>query len=54
VTQTVTVTGVGAPDVDGNVGYTIVTAAAISTDSAYHGLNADDVLVTEPGQRRAG
>ncbi len=24
----------------------LVTAAAISTDSAYHGLNADDVVVT--------
>ncbi len=44
--QTVTVTGVDDQIVDGNVAYTIVTAAAASTDASYNGLNAADVSVT--------
>jgi len=44
--QTVTVTGVDDQVVDGNQGYTIVTAAATSTDSNYSGENAADVSVT--------
>ncbi|HUT37392.1 MAG TPA: Calx-beta domain-containing protein, partial [Planctomycetota bacterium] len=44
--QTVTVTGVDDPDSDGNVAYTIVTAAATSTDANYNGLNAADVAVS--------
>src|SRR2546427_11511608 len=36
--QTVTVTGVDDFGVDGNVPYTIVTAAATSTDGIYNGL----------------
>src|SRR5439155_10760907 len=44
--QTVTVTGVDDFGVDGNVPYTIVTAAATSTDAGYNGRNAADVGVT--------
>ncbi|MFM8252760.1 MAG: beta strand repeat-containing protein, partial [Planctomycetota bacterium] len=46
VAQTVTVTGVADLLDDGDVGYTIVTAAAVSTDPQYSGLNATDVSVT--------
>jgi hypothetical protein len=46
MSQTVTVTGVDDGDIDGNVNYSIVTAAATSTDSFYNGINADDVSVT--------
>src|SRR5205814_2312799 len=44
--QTVTVTGVDDFGVDGAVAYTIVTAAATSTDGIYNGRNAVDVGVT--------
>nr|MCU0756942.1 hypothetical protein [Xanthomonadales bacterium] len=44
--RTVTVTGVDDLIVDGNVAYTIVTAAATSADPAYAGVNAADVGVT--------
>jgi len=44
--QTVTVTGVDDFGVDGNVPYTIVTAAAASADGAYNGTNGPDVSVT--------
>src|SRR5439155_1660009 len=44
--QTVTVTGVNDFVADGNVAYTIVTAAAASTDPGYSGRNAADVGVT--------
>ena len=43
VAQTVTVTGVDDAIVDGDVAYSVLTAAAVSTDSAYDGLDADDV-----------
>src|SRR5439155_1117926 len=39
-------TGVDDLVADGNVAYTIVTAAATSTDASYSGLNAADVTVT--------
>src|SRR5262249_50706759 len=39
-------TGVDDPMVDGNITYTIVTAAATSTDANYNGLNPADVSVT--------
>src|SRR5439155_165117 len=42
----VTVTGVDDPVVDGAVAYTIVTAAATSTDGVYNGFNPADVAVT--------
>jgi len=44
--QTVTITGLDDVDIDGNTPYTIVTAAAVSTDSRYNGMNADNVAVT--------
>src|SRR2546428_366664 len=44
--QTVTVTGADDFVVDGSVAYTIVTAAATSTDGVYNGMNAADVGVT--------
>ena len=44
--QTVTVTGVNDALDDGDIGYTIVTAAATSSDGNYNGLNASDVSVT--------
>ncbi|MFA5374661.1 MAG: hypothetical protein WC455_02740 [Dehalococcoidia bacterium] len=44
--RTVTITGVNDALVDGNIAYTIVTAASSSTDANYSGLNAADVSVT--------
>ena len=41
--QTVTVTGVDDPVVDGTQNFTIVLAAATSADTAYNGMNAVDV-----------
>lgn len=46
VAQTVTITGVGDDMADGDIAYTIVTAAAVSTDATYNGLDAADVAVT--------
>ena len=54
VAQTVTVTGVDDDVVDGDVAYTILTAAASSSDSAYNGLDADDVSVTNSDDDAAG
>jgi hypothetical protein len=44
--QTVTVTGVDDAIEDGDVDYTILIAAATSTDPDYNGLDANDVSVT--------
>lgn len=44
--QTVTVTGTDDSETDGAVGYTIVTAAAVSSDPNYSGMDAADVSVT--------
>ena len=44
--QTVTVTGVNDPAVDGDIGYTVVTGAAASADGKYDGLAVADVAVT--------
>ncbi|MBA4372139.1 MAG: hypothetical protein C0402_04695 [Thermodesulfovibrio sp.] len=52
--QTVTVTGVDDAVVDGNIAYTIITAAASSADSNYSGLNASDVSVTNTDDDVAG
>ena len=41
-----TVTGVDDSDADGNQSYTVVLAAARSSDSGYSGLNPNDVSVT--------
>jgi hypothetical protein len=54
VNQTVTVTGVDDAIADGNIVYTIVTAAASSTDPNYNGLNPADVSVTNNDNDVAG
>ena len=46
VLQTVTVTGVNDSIIDGNITYSIVTAAAVSSDANYNGKNAANVVVT--------
>src|SRR5207253_2169251 len=43
--QSVTVTGVDDQTVDGDIAYTIVTGAAVSSDGKYSGLNPSDVSV---------
>jgi uncharacterized protein (TIGR02145 family) len=53
-TQTVTVTGVNDDIDDGDISYSIVTAAATSTDSDYSGLNASDASVTNTDNDTAG
>src|SRR5262249_32013608 len=52
--QTLVVTGVNDDLDDGNIGYTIVTAAAVSADAGYHGVNAADVSVTNTDDATAG
>src|SRR5205823_6082336 len=54
VARTVTVTGVNDFGDDGDVAYSIVTAAATSTDGNYTGLNAADVSVTNTDDDTAG
>ena len=54
VAQTVTVTGVDDVLDDGDVAYTIVTAAAVSTDVIYNGFNANDVAVTNTDNDASG
>ena len=44
--QTVTVTGVDDSQVDGNVGYSVLIAAATSSDANYNGVDPADVSVT--------
>ena len=50
----VTVTGVDDDVDDGDVAYSIVTAAATSSDSNYNGINASDVSVTNTDDDTAG
>ena len=45
VTQTVTITGVNDAVIDGDIAFTIVLAAAVSSDPNYHGRNPADVSV---------
>ena len=52
--QKVTVTGQDDAVDDGDVDYTIMTAAAISTDLAYSGLDAADVSLTNTNDDVAG
>ncbi len=52
--QTITVTGVNDDVADGGIAYTIVTAAAVSTDIAYNGFNALDVSVVNADNDTAG
>jgi hypothetical protein len=46
IPQTVTVTGVDDDDVDGDIGYAVITAPAVSDDPVYDGLNPPNVAVT--------
>ena len=46
--------GGGRPIVDGTQAYTIVTAAASSSDANYNGLNPADVTVTNTDNDAAG
>ena len=52
--QTVTVTGVDDAVDDGNIAYTIVTAAATSADANYNGLNAGRRVGHQHRQRHGG
>src|SRR5205085_2244898 len=52
--QTVTVTGVNDATDDGDIGYSIVTAAAVSADGNYDTRNASDVSVTNTDNDTAG
>ena len=52
--QTVTVTGVNDDVEDGDIPYSIVTAAAVSSDSNYNGINPADVAVTNNDDDTAG
>ncbi|NLF73029.1 MAG: choice-of-anchor C family protein [Candidatus Anammoximicrobium sp.] len=52
--QTVTVTGVDDPFDDGDADYTILTAAAVSDDVNFHGVNSADVSVTNRNDDMAG
>lgn len=46
IPQTVTVTGIDDPTIDGDVAYTIVLSPATSADLGYQGLDPADVPVT--------
>ena len=52
--QTVDVTGVNDALDDGDIAYTIVTAAAVSADPGYNGLNPADVTVINTDNDAAG
>ena len=54
VPQTVTVTGVNDPDVDGPVAYTAVLAAAVSADADYNGVNPADVSLVNADDESGG
>src|SRR5207302_8902653 len=45
VAQTVTVSSVDDAIVDGSITYKAVTAAAVSSDASYSGMNASDVTI---------
>lgn len=51
--QTVTVTGVNDDELDGNVDYNIITAAAESGDGNYDGFDPEDVQVTNVDNNNA-
>ena len=52
--QTVTVTGVDDSLDDGDISYSVVTAAAASVDSNFNGLNPADVSVTNTDNDASG
>jgi hypothetical protein len=45
LSQTVTVSGVDDPIIDGNIAYSILTASAVSSDSNYNGIKASDITL---------
>jgi hypothetical protein len=49
--RAITVTGVGDRVEDGDVGYSIITSDAVSSDPRYNNLVVDDVAVTNRGTR---
>lgn len=51
--QSVTIRGVDDGAADGDVAYSIVTGAAVSTDPAYNGREVADVAVTNTDDERA-
>jgi gliding motility-associated-like protein len=54
IPQTVTITGVDDDVADGAQSYTIITAAASSSDASYNGLNPTDISVTNMDNDVAG
>jgi hypothetical protein len=52
--QTITVTGVNDAVSDGTTNYTIVIAAAVSTDPGYNGLNPTDVTINNTDNDTVG
>jgi gliding motility-associated-like protein len=54
VEQTVTVTGINDDIDDGNQTYSIITAAATSTDGSYSGMNANNVSLINTDDDNAG
>ena len=52
--QIVTVTGVDDTTVDGDIGYSIITAAAVSSDREYNGMDIPDVSVTNTDDETSG
>ncbi|MBK8173117.1 MAG: hypothetical protein IPK60_22670 [Sandaracinaceae bacterium] len=52
--QTVTVAGVNDSDIDGDQDFTIYTAHTASTDSAYDGIDAEDVMGRNRDDESAG
>ncbi|MGC3960006.1 MAG: hypothetical protein QM813_19385 [Verrucomicrobiota bacterium] len=54
VPQIVTVTGQDDVVVDGNIAYSVVLGAAVSTDLNYNGLNPADVAVINTDDEQAG
>jgi hypothetical protein len=54
IAQNITMTGVDDAFDDGDAAYTIITAAAVSLDPLYSGLNAADVAVTNADDEAPG
>lgn len=52
--QTVTITGVNDQVTDGNITFTIVTAAAVSVDTRYNGFDPADVVVVNDDNDSVG
>lgn len=54
IPQTVTVTGIDDPIVDGDIFYSIITGAAVSADPDYNGLNPPDITILNRDNDGAG